>query len=270
MARRLEHLLIGLMVITVLFHLAFHVSPWINLAKDFNYEWAMIALFAFALSNGVLLIGWRNTLVFVVLGTTIGWSVEAYGIATGDVFGPYHYSDLLDPKLWTVPYVIPLAWFLVVYMAHVITNLMITRRPVQNNGKLYHLLLLSLVTGLIATAYDMAMDPTMSQVVKAWIWDGNGKYFGVFFKNYAGWVVTAFAIDFLYRLWQRRFPSSAITNRPRLIAAFVIGAYSVLALAYMTFGYPVATQLVTVFVMGIPILTAASAFMEWRALDDEI
>ena len=64
--------------------------------------------------------------VFLVLASVIGFSAEQFGIVSGLIFGPYEYTDRLQPKLLDVPIVIPLCWFAIVYFAHVLTNLIIS------------------------------------------------------------------------------------------------------------------------------------------------
>ena len=44
-------------------------------------------------------------------------------MATGWVYGPYHYTDQLGPKfLGLVPYLIPVAWFMMSYPSFVIAD----------------------------------------------------------------------------------------------------------------------------------------------------
>ena len=48
---------------------------------------------------------------------------ESVGVATGWVYGPYHYTDKLGPKfLGLVPYLIPVAWFMMSYPSFVIAD----------------------------------------------------------------------------------------------------------------------------------------------------
>lgn len=55
----------------------------------------------------------------------ITWSFEQVGVATGAVYGAYHYSGMLGPKLGAVPLLIPLAWFMMIYPSYLITTLIV-------------------------------------------------------------------------------------------------------------------------------------------------
>lgn len=46
-----------------------------------------------------------------------GFFVEVLGVSTGNIFGSYYYLSFLGPKLFKVPLLIGLNWFLLVYCA---------------------------------------------------------------------------------------------------------------------------------------------------------
>src|SRR5512145_734917 len=69
--------------------------------------------FSFAIAHGSQRLGWKTTLL--LLGTTFAISLafESVGVATGIVYGKYHYTDALGTKfLGLVPWIIPVAWFM--------------------------------------------------------------------------------------------------------------------------------------------------------------
>src|SRR4030043_2239361 len=69
--------------------------------------------FPFAVQHGSQNLGWKRTLLLLVLTFTISLFFECVGVATGKVYGPYHYTDKLGPKfLGLGPLLIPVAWFL--------------------------------------------------------------------------------------------------------------------------------------------------------------
>ena len=55
--------------------------------------------------------------------TVTSWTFEEAGVLTGLVYGPYHYTATLGPWLGSVPILIPLAWFMLVYPSYVVANL---------------------------------------------------------------------------------------------------------------------------------------------------
>ena len=183
---------------------------------------------------------------------------------TGLIFGQYHYTEVLGFPVGGVPLVIVCCWFMIVYIAHVMTNLMISGTPILVSSR-HHRLLLAFVTALVATAYDVAMDPSMSsKEVNAWVWEQGGAYLGVPFRNYGGWMMTAFAISYLYRSFEFRTPPKTDRKWEGKLAAGAILGYAGLGIGFMTIGQPPATQLVAFFVMGIPTVVAAVNLVKWN------
>src|SRR5690349_11791546 len=83
-----------------------------------------LALLTFSVLHSLYLLGAPRTLALFVLGAVISWGFEQAGVATGFVYGPYHYTDKLGFKLGHVPLLIPLAWFMMIYPSYVITSLL--------------------------------------------------------------------------------------------------------------------------------------------------
>jgi len=79
--------------------------------------------FAFALIHARVRLGCPRTLLLFCLNFGISLLYESVGVATGWVYRPYHYTDLLGPRfLGLVPYLIPVAWFMMIYPAQVIAE----------------------------------------------------------------------------------------------------------------------------------------------------
>jgi uncharacterized membrane protein len=146
-------------------------------------------------------LGWRKSILLVLLVFVVGLIFESIGVATGAIYGPYHYSNLLGPKfLGLVPYLIPVAWFMMVYPSFVIADRLVSSHasaPVR-------ILLVSLVGGIAMTAWDLGMDPLM---VKAghWVWEVQGAYFGVPVQNFWGWWLTTFTALSIFQILAVKF-----------------------------------------------------------------
>ncbi len=152
--------------------------------------------FGFGILHAGQRLGWLRAALLILLVFTVGLAFESAGVATGVVYGPYHYTDLLGPKfLGLVPYLIPLAWFMMAYPSYVIADRLVGSR-FQNPARL---LLVSAVGGAAMTAWDLGMDPLM---VKAghWVWDVQGAYFGVPIQNFFGWWLTTFTALLIFQL----------------------------------------------------------------------
>jgi uncharacterized membrane protein len=83
----------------------------------------------FGLGHACYTLGWRSTFVFFALTAVITWTFEQAGVATGAVYGAYHYTEQLGVKLGLVPVLIPLSWFMMVYPSYVMANLIVDGRP---------------------------------------------------------------------------------------------------------------------------------------------
>ncbi len=153
--------------------------------------------FAFALAHSRAGRGCPRTMLLLALTFVVSLLFETVGGATGWIYGPYHYSDMLGPRfLGLVPYLIPVAWFMMVYPSHIVAQVLIGGR---SSGRWRDLVALAAVAAVVMTAWDLLMDPMMSRI-GFWTWEVEGAYFGVPLQNYAGWLVTTFTVYLLYEL----------------------------------------------------------------------
>ena len=83
----------------------------------------VVILLVFSLWHASVALGLRLTLAFFAITTVTSWIFEEAGVVTGLIFGPYHYTSSLGPWLGSVPVLIPLAWFMLVYPSYVVANL---------------------------------------------------------------------------------------------------------------------------------------------------
>jgi putative membrane protein len=152
--------------------------------------------FTFALLHAGQREGWERALRFLALVFGVSLLFESVGVATGLVYGPYHYTDQLGAKfLGLVPYLIPIAWFMMSYPSYVIAEWL-----VPSNWKSWQrLLAVAAVGGLVMTAWDLVMDPIMV-AGGHWVWDVKGAYFGIPLQNFWGWWLTIFTTYALYKL----------------------------------------------------------------------
>lgn len=162
---------------------------------------ATAVCFLFSLFHAGQRLGLWPALSLLALCFVISLLFESLGVATGWVYGPYHYTDLLGPKfLGLVPYIIPLAWFMMMYASFVIAQVLI---PAYKN-RFVHLLVCAAVAGVVMTAWDLMMDPLMV-AGGHWVWEIQGAYFGIPVHNYIGWWLTTFVtVACFLLLWPRQ------------------------------------------------------------------
>ncbi len=178
-----------------------------------------LAGFGFALLHAGGREGWKRALRLLGLVFAVSLLFESVGVATGWVYGPYHYTLKLGPLfLGLVPYLIPVAWFMMMYPSFVIADRLVPRawRP----G--WRLLALAAVGGMAMTAWDLVMDPVMVSAGN-WVWDTSGVYFGIPLQNFWGWWLTVFVTFALYQLLSGRSvqPADARFDRQALTSYLV-------------------------------------------------
>ena len=212
----------------------------------------MPAMLLFSLLHASYMLGWRKALQFFSLCTFISWGFEHTGVATGMIFGNYHYSDKLGYKLGHVPVVIPLIWFMMMYPSYIIANLIGNGRPTGDQGSTGRIIWLSLLGAVTVTAWDLAVDPVFSNL-GFWTWADGGPYFGVPLHNFAGWLMTTFTIFFVYRLWERQTgiqPMGPVTTPLTWMPPFIYGCQALSVFVRPNLG------IIVFFAMGFPLLAA--------------
>ena len=180
--------------------------------------------FVFGILHASQRFGWGRAILLAVIVFLTGLAFESVGVATGLVYGPYHYSDQLDPKfLGLVPYLIPIAWFMMIYPSFVIAEKLCGKI----SASLARIILVAVIGGIIMAAWDLAMDPLMARL-GYWVWEVNGTYFGVPVQNFWGWWLTTFVALLIFQFMAR--PS--IRKEPNEIPdLWVVILYAITGLA---------------------------------------
>jgi uncharacterized membrane protein len=216
-----------------------------------------VILMLFSFLHATYALGWRHSLTFFAMSAVVSWVFEQVGVATGLVYGAYHYTNTLGPKLGHVPFLIPIAWFMMIYPSYIIANLITEGRPTGSRGGLGRIAWLAFLSGLVMTAWDLVVDPGLSGPVhQAWVWEQDGPYFGVPVQNFVGWLLTTFMVYLCYRLFERRFNPRPAGPLTVAIAAMPVTAYGAMMLSNMIRGEPAALVVIAPFAMGLPLIAA--------------
>jgi uncharacterized membrane protein len=235
----------------------------------------------FSVFHAAYVLGWRHTLLFFGITVAVSWSYEHVGVETGLIYGAYHYTDALGLKLGHVPIIIPIAWFMMIYPSYIIANLIAGGRQKiimirgdkgnnnysNNRVTLLRILVLSFLSAVIMTAWDLVVDPYLSgPTERAWIWEDGGQYFGVPLHNFGGWLLTTFTIYFLFQLLSER-KSQVSPNRPLSIPIILLPliGYGAMMITNIIPGEPPELRIIGPIVMGIPLAIAAIRLLKKNA-----
>ena len=223
-----------------------------------------VLMFGFCVASAAHLLGAGPALRFAAVALGVGWFAEQMGATRGWFFGEYLYTEVLGPRLGEVPVVIPMMWFALTYAGYVIANLIVSRSPVDRSAGLADLLLLSLLSAMIVTGFDLGADPYLVFKLGAWIMvKKDGWWFGETLQGFVGWMLVSFVIVMTFRLWLRGRAPQPAAGFMRRHAALPLLMYGGLMAYQIVLGYPVETRTIAAFAMGIPLLCAVAGWREW-------
>lgn len=165
--------------------------------------------------------GWLRTLRTFAIVAVLTWMAEALGSKTGIPFGHYSYTELLQPQLFGVPVLIPVAWFMMLGPSWAVAQTI-------SQGK-FNRITFALLAAAAITAWDLFLDP---QMVGWGFWEWHesatsslpASYFGIPWVNFIGWMLTAFIVTLVVR-------PSDLPIMPLLIVYGIVWALQSIGLA---------------------------------------
>ncbi len=155
----------------------------------------------FALIHGAMFYRVRGILMFVGICLAVGNIFENLGVRTGFPFGHYFFTDVMGPKILVVPIFLGLAYVGMAYLSWTLARLILkeTEKPLKGS----RVVTLALLASAIMVSWDLSMDSVWSTIVRAWVWQQGGIYFGVPLTNFLGWFVTGYVLYQLFALYLR-------------------------------------------------------------------
>ena len=199
------------------------------------------------LAFGIMAIGWRKTLIFFGVSTSLSLASELFGTGTGWPFGNYEYTSFLGYQvLGRVPYTIPLSWFYVGFACYLLAGYMADRIGVKRTA-----IWTVGIGAFLLTVWDLVLDPAMAHEslrIQFWVWDETGPYFGMPVKNFIGWTFTGILFMALSRwLWRSDFN---VARTPMGIP-FAVYAVNILFAMVLSAGVGLWMPIVLSLVLGI-------------------
>ncbi|MGV1013915.1 MAG: carotenoid biosynthesis protein [Methyloceanibacter sp.] len=191
----------------------------------------LATMIAFVFLHGSLRYGVEGIAAFAVFCLVVSNIFENLGVATGFPFGPYHYTDVLGPKLFYVPLMVGPAYLAVGYMAWVLATILVG--DVRRGADAFSTFATPVIATFIMVLWDLSMDPTAATVLKFWIWEGGGGFFGVPISNYFGWFLTVYVFMQLFALYLRVRAPMPERPQPKSYFMQAIAMYALVALSYV-------------------------------------
>ncbi len=107
--------------------LLFHVSGLIGILFTTHKDWFIQNTPVNLLLMAALIIIThskkdKNFYLFFIMVVVIAFSAEAFGVNTGWFFGRYTYGNILGIRLFNVPLIIGINWFIIIYCAGMVTQ----------------------------------------------------------------------------------------------------------------------------------------------------
>ena len=108
--------------------------------------------------------GGKGIAAFAIICLVVSNVIENIGVATGFPFGPYHYTDVLGPKLGYVPLMIGPAYLGVGYLSWVLATILVG--DVKRGADAFQTFATPLIGAFIMVLWDLSMDPSASTVAQ--------------------------------------------------------------------------------------------------------
>ncbi len=149
-------------------------------------------------THGALIFGYREIFLLMGISFIVSYGAEIIGTNTGLIFGKYHYTDKSCPlpSFRGVPLCYPIAWCGLIY-AGLWQAIIILSNDTPGIIKLSWPLLIT--TAALVTLVDIILDPVAVDEQR-WVWNRQGRYYGVPITNFIGWFITALAIITIFYL----------------------------------------------------------------------
>jgi bisanhydrobacterioruberin hydratase len=131
----------------------------------------------------VMLTARGSDLIGLLAAALLGFTAEIIGVRYGFIFGPYRYTDVLQPQILDAPLVMLSAWMVLVsYCRQMLIALKLPR------------LIEAALAALWMTAIDLVIDPLAANQLGYWRWAQTGVYYGIPLRNFVGWFIVSFMI----------------------------------------------------------------------------
>jgi putative membrane protein len=172
--------------------LLFHVTGLLGILFTPYKDWfvnntPVVLLTMFLLLTNSQIKSFKAYILFSFIAFMTGMVTEIIGVNTGLLFGNYAYGEVLGPKIYGVPFLIGLNWFVIVYCAGALltqgVELLKNKLQIKINGFASSILVI-IGGAAITTCFDFILEPVAVKL-HFWSWE-NGQ---VPLLNYLCWFI---------------------------------------------------------------------------------
>jgi putative membrane protein len=185
--------------------LIIHISGLIGILLTSYKDWFLRYTFINLLLMAVLLIVTnqqknKNFFLFLIIVCIAGFGAEVLGANTGLIFGRYTYGKVLGIKLFNVPLIIGINWFIIIYCTGMFTqayeNYMLKRINKSGVSISKQLTLISFIVDatFLAVLFDFILEPV---AVKLGYWQCENDTIPIY--NYISWMLVSALLLMVFR-----------------------------------------------------------------------
>lgn len=211
------------------------------------------------------MLGWKPALRMIGSGLAIAYVLEEIGVHTGIIYGRYYFTALMGPKLDVIPIAVFCGWVSLIYMAWIVTNLLVEGSPTPIKHTPSLIVFRAIVGALVVTTFDLNADPFAVEN-GWWVWLDGGAYYGVPIHNYVGWFIVAF-VSYLVHGYQLRReqtpPLELATVGVRRLSIAPLILYGLSGLNFIFINFAGQLGLISFYLFGIPFLVATWKWVAW-------
>ncbi|WP_048190942.1 carotenoid biosynthesis protein [Methanobacterium sp. SMA-27] len=229
----------GFLIITFLSYI-YSLMGTNNLVIDFIGSLWIFTGLALVVIHSSILLGKTKTALFFSIALIFGLVSEVLGVKFGWIYGHYYYNPILTPAFFgLVPVVNVISWAFIIYISYIFADIILEfnnkKFYLKNKGRPFVFLLiilLSMISGMVATNMDMLIDPVVV-ANHAWFWIDSGPYFGIPISNFVGWFLVVFSVTFLFRVVEFIIDKKDhIVTDNSFLTATIISMYTMFLLIY--------------------------------------
>jgi putative membrane protein len=172
--------------LALLFHITGVLGILFTPFKElFVYSTPLVLLTMFILLVNTQINITKNYIIFFLITFLIGMTTEIIGVNTGLLFGDYQYGQVLGPKIYGVPFIIGLNWFVIVFCSGALCaqGVELFQKKLNINITNVAASIFVIIGGAtIATCFDFILEPVAVKL-QFWSWE-NGQ---IPLLNYICW-----------------------------------------------------------------------------------